>query len=384
MIEKALIGGRKYWGLLGFLATLALLGLYFYLRQFNEGLAITGLARDVPWGLYISQFTFLVGVAASAVILVLPYYLHDFKAFGKIVVLGECLAIAAVLMCMLFIFVDMGQPTRVMNVMLHPTPNSVMFWDMMVLSGYLGLNVLISHVTFGAEVRGTPPPSWIKPFILLSIPWAVSIHTVTAFLYSGLGGRPFWLTAILAPRFLATAFAAGPALLILLALLLRKVTKFDAGSKAIQKLGTIAVYAMLINVFFLAVEIFTVVYSNIPEHMYHFEYLFFGLDGKDTLVPWMWTSQILGIVSVLVLLTPKVRAKETILAFGCVGLIVAIWIEKGLGMVVGGFVPSVQGHVTEYWPSGPELMISLGIYAVGAMILTVFYKVATAEHEKLD
>ena len=384
MIEKALIGGRKYWGLLGFLATLALLGLYFYLRQFNEGLAITGLARDVPWGLYISQFTFLVGVAASAVILVLPYYLHDFKAFGKIVVLGECLAIAAVLMCMLFIFVDMGQPTRVMNVMLHPTPNSVMFWDMMVLSGYLGLNVLISHVTFGAEVRGTPPPSWIKPFILLSIPWAVSIHTVTAFLYSGLGGRPFWLTAILAPRFLATAFAAGPALLILLALLLRKVTKFDAGTKAIQKLGTIAVYAMLINVFFLAVEIFTVVYSNIPEHMYHFEYLFFGLDGKDTLVPWMWTSQILGIVSVLVLLTPKVRAKETILAFGCVGLIVAIWIEKGLGMVVGGFVPSVQGHVTEYWPTGPELMISLGIYAVGAMILTVFYKVATAEHEKLD
>ncbi|MFH0945644.1 MAG: NrfD/PsrC family molybdoenzyme membrane anchor subunit, partial [Planctomycetota bacterium] len=327
MIEKALTGGRKYWGLLGFLATFALLGLYFYLRQFNEGLAITGLARDVPWGLYISQFTFLVGVAASAVILVLPYYLHDFKAFGRIVVLGECLAIAAVLMCMLFIFVDMGQPTRVMNVILYPMPNSVMFWDMTVLSGYLGLNVLISHVTFGSEVRGTPPPRWIKPFILLSIPWAVSIHTVTAFLYSGLGGRPFWLTAILAPRFLATAFAAGPALLILLALLLRKFTKFDAGKKAIQKLGTIAVYAMLINVFFLAVEIFTVVYSNIPEHMHHFQYLFFGLDGKDRLVPWMWTSQILGIISVLVLLTPKVRAKETVLALGCGGLIVAIWIE---------------------------------------------------------
>ena len=191
-------------------------GFLAYLRQLDQGLAITGLSRDVTWGLYIAQFTFLVGVAASAVMVVLPYYLHNFKAFGKVTILGEFLAISAVTMCMLFIFVDMGQPTRVLNVMLHPTPNSMMFWDMVSLGGYLLLNVVIALVTLSAERKGVAPPAWIKPVIILSIPWAVSIHTVTAFLYNGLPGRSFWLTAILAPRFLASAFAAGPALLILL------------------------------------------------------------------------------------------------------------------------------------------------------------------------
>src|SRR4030065_1295332 len=173
---------------------------------------------------------------------VLPYYLHNYKAFGRLTILGEFLAISAVSMCMLFIFVDMGQPTRVLNVILSPTPNSLMFWDMMVLLGYLVLNILIAYVTFTSEAKEVHPPSWIKPIIILSIPWAVSIHTVTAFLYSGLGARPFWLTAILAPRVLASAFASGPRLLILLGLILRATTRFDAGQEAIQRLAVIVTY----------------------------------------------------------------------------------------------------------------------------------------------
>ena len=117
------------------------------------------MSRDVSWGLYIGQFTFLVGVAASAVMLVIPYYLHDFKKFGKLVILGEFLAISAVIMCVLFIFVDMGQPMRITNVILHPTPNSVMFWDSVVLIGYLGLNLVIGWTTLGAERKGVKPPA---------------------------------------------------------------------------------------------------------------------------------------------------------------------------------------------------------------------------------
>ncbi len=381
MLEKALSGSRRYWGLVGILLALVLVGLYCYLRQFREGLGITGLSRDVPWGFYISQFTFLVGVAASAVILVLPYYLHDYKAFGRIVVLGEMLAISAVIMCMLFIFVDMGQPTRVTNVILHPTPNSVMFWDMVVLFGYLILNAVIALVTFSAEIRGVPPSRWIKPVILLSIPWAVSIHTVTAFLYSGLGARPFWMTAILAPRFLASAFSSGPALLILLCLLLRKFTKFDAGEKAIQKLAVIAVYAMALNIFFVLCELFTALYSDIPHHTSHFQYLFLGLDGKTTLVPWMWVAQLVGLAALLLLLFPKARQRQGLLALGCMGIIAGIWIDKGLGMVVGGFVPSPMGEVTEYWPTLPEFLIGLGVYSLGALVLTVLYKIAITERE---
>ena len=210
MLDKALTGSRRYWTWIFIL--LAIIGVAFlaYLRQLNEGLGITGLSRDVSWGLYIGQFTFLVGVAASAVMLVIPYYLHDFKKFGKIVILGEFLAVSAVIMCVLFIFVDMGQPIRIMNVILYPTPNSVMFWDTVVLMGYLALNLVIGWTTLGAERNGVKPPAWVKPLIYLSIPWAVSIHTVTAFLYAGIPGRHFWLTAVMAARFLASAFAVAP------------------------------------------------------------------------------------------------------------------------------------------------------------------------------
>jgi len=383
MFEKAVVGSRRYW--MWVVALVAIIGAAFlaYVRQFEVGLAITGLSRDVTWGLYIAQFTFLVGVAASAVMVVLPYYLHDYKAFGRITILGEFLAISSVAMCMLFIFVDMGQPTRVLNVMLYPTPNSMMFWDMMSLGGYLVLNAVIALVTLSAERKRMAPPRWIKPVIILSIPWAVSIHTVTAFLYNGLPGRSFWLTAILAPRFLASAFAAGPALLILLCLVMRKLTWFDAGKEPIQKLALIVTYAMIINVFFVALELFTALYSQIPEHVVHFQFLFLGLDGQAPLVPWMWTSSVLALVSVVILLIPSMRRNERVLAVTCAMVFVSLWIDKGLGLIVGGFVPSPLGVVTRYVPTGAEMLIALGVWAIGLLLVTVFYKITLSVREEV-
>ncbi len=376
MLEKALTGDKKYWSWVISLMVLIGVGTLAYLRQYNEGLTVTGLSRDVTWGFYIAQFTFLVGVAASAVMVVLPYYLHNYKAFGKITILGEFLAVGAVIMCMTFIFVDMGQPFRILNVFLHPSPNSMMFWDTVSLSGYLFLNVLISHYTLDAERKSMAPPKWIKPFIVLSIPWAVSIHTVTAFLYSGLGARPFWLTAILAPRFLASAFAAGPALLILFCLILRKTTKFDAGREPIQKMGIIVTYAMCVNVFFVLMELFTAAYSDIPEHLEHFKFMYLGLEGNTTLVPFMWVSSILAVLSLVVLLIPKMRKKESMLAVACVMVFLSLWIDKGLALIVTGFIPSVLGSIPTYLPTATELLISLGIYSLGLLIVTVLYKIA--------
>jgi molybdopterin-containing oxidoreductase family membrane subunit len=341
------------------------------------------MSQNVTWGIYIAQFTFLVGVAASAVMVVLPYYLHNYKTFGKMVILGEGLAVSAVIMCMLFIFVDMGQPTRVTNVLLHPTLHSMMFWDMMALGGYLVLNLLIGAVTFDAERKEGPPPGWIKPIIILSIPWAVSIHTVTAFLYSGLEARTFWMTAILAPRFLASAFASGPSLLILLALLLRKVSKFDPGEEAIRKLALIVTYAMTVNVFFVGVEAFTALYSDMPHHVHAFEYLYVGFEGHDALVPWMWTGAALTVVTVTLLLIPRVRNNLKVLGFIAAGVILAIWIEKGVGMVVTGFIPNPLGHVTDYAPTGIEIAITAGVYAIGALMLTLIYKIVVGVRERM-
>jgi Ni/Fe-hydrogenase subunit HybB-like protein len=382
MLEKALEGSKKYWAWVFFLGIFALSGVYWYIQQFMYGLGITGLSRDVSWGLYIGQFTFLVGVAASAVMLVIPYYLHDFKKFGKIVILGEFLAIASVTMCILFIFVDMGQPMRIMNVVLHPTPNSVMFWDSVVLIGYLAINLLVGWVTLGSDKKGIAPPKWIKPFIYLSIPWAISIHTVTAFLYAGIPGRHFWLSAIMAARFLASAFAAGPALLIILALIVRKVSKFDAGKEAIQAVSRIVAYAMFANVFFLCLEFFTAFYSGIPGHKDPFIYLYVGLEGHRELVSFMWTSAVFALLSLVMLWVPRIRRREGLLASACVMLFISLWIDKGFGLIIGGFVPNPFEEVRTYWPTYPETMITIGVWAIGFLVLTFLYKIAITVREQ--
>ena len=316
--------------------------------------------------------------------LVLPYYLHHFRPFGRIVVLGEFLAIAAVLSCMLFVLVDLGRPTRLLNVLFNPTPSSPMFWDILSLSGYLLLNMVIAHGTFAAERKGVPPSRWLRPLIILSIPWAVSIHTVTAFLYSGLEARPFWRTAILAPRFLASAFASGPSLLVLLALLLRRLSKFDAGDEAIAKLAHIVTYALVIGEFFFGVELFTSLYGNMPAHTSHFRYLFFGLEGGHALVGWMWASQVLLCAAMLVLLLPRARSNHTVLGLACAAAVAGIWIEKGMGTVIGGFIPNPFERVHEYTPTAAELLIVVGVYAIGALLVTVLYKIAVGVREELE
>jgi molybdopterin-containing oxidoreductase family membrane subunit len=378
MLEKALHGGRGYWAWMTGLLAVVCAGAWCYTAQLHVGLGITGLSRDITWGLYIAQFTFFVGVAASAVMVVLPYYLHDYKLFGRVTILGEFLAISAVVMCGAFIFIDMGQPSRALNVLRYPTPWSMMFWDMIALGGYLLLNVIITRVTLDAERNDTPPPRWIRPVIVVSIPWAVSIHTVTAFLYNGLPGRSFWLTAILAPRFLASAFAAGPALLILLCLVLRRWWSLRVADEAIRKIAVIVAYALAVHVFFVLLEVFTVFYSQVPEHVQHFRYLYAGLDGHAALVPWMWTSAALAVAALVLLIVPSTRAHEATLAAACAAVFVSLWIDKGLGLVVGGFVPSPLGAVADYGPTWREATITAGVWALGAIMVTGFFRI-TAE-----
>ena len=382
MLELALKGGKKYYGWMTFLLIFVGIGFLLYLRQLDFGLGITGLSRDASWGFSIANFTFLVGLAAGGVIVVLPYYLHDYKAFGKVTILGEFLAIASVLMCLTFILIDLGQPMRALNVLLYPTPNSVLFWDAIVLNGYLFLNIVIGWNVLEAERNGVHYQKWLKPLIYISIPWAVSIHTVTAYLYAGLPGRGFWMTAILAPRFLSSAFASGPALLILLCLIIRRVSNFDPGREQIQSLAKIVAYAICINVFFFLCEVFVVFYSSIPEHVDHFKYLFVGLHGHGAYVPWMWTSMILMVVGIILTVNPITRKNEGVLAVACVVIFLGTWIDKGLGMIAGGFTPSPLHEVNEYIPTLQEIGIALGVWAMGFLVLTALFKIAVSVKEE--
>ena len=252
-----------------------------------------------------------------------------------------------------------------------------MFWDMTVLSGYLVLNLLIGWVTLEAERHQVDPPKWIKPVIYLSIFWAFSIHTVTAFLYAGLPGRHYWLTAILAARFLASAFCSGPAILLLLCFVLRRITGFDAGKEAVQTLTKIIAYAMGINIFFYLLEVFTAFYSGIPGHQHPFGALYGGGHGHPLWVTtWMWAAVVMAIVSFLLIAFPSTRDNNSILPFTLIMLVIASWIDKGLGMLIAGFTPNPFEGITVYAPSFAELTISLGIYAVGALVVSLLWKIA--------
>ena len=211
-----------------------------------------------------------------------------------------------------------------------------------------------------------------------SIPWAVSIHTVTAFIYAGLPGRGFWLTAIMAPRFLASAFASGPALLILFCLVLKRVGRFDAGEKAIRTLAQIVAYALATSIFFVLVELFTVFYSQIPEHMQHYRFLFSGLDGYNTIANWMSVSAVCAVAALVLLVNPRTRKQEPLLAVACIAVFLSLWIEKGLGLVVTGFIPSPLEKVIRYTPTGPEVAITIGVWALGCLLITALYKIFLA------
>ena len=377
MVERLLTGSKRYYMWLAFLCVVILGCLCVYWQQLQQGLTITGMNRDVSWGLYISQFTYFVGVAASAVMLVLPAYFHHYKKFKRMIIFGEFMAIAAVVMCALFIVVDLGQPQRLANVLLHPTPNSVMFYDMIVLIGYLCLNALIGWVTLEAERLEIDPPKWIKFFIYLSVLWAFSIHTVTAFLYAGVPGRHYWLTAIMAARFLSSAFCSGPAILLLLVFLLKRLTGFNPGEEAVKTLTKIITYAMCLNVFFYCLELFTAFYSGIPGHSEPLVFLFAGHEGHVTWVTyWMWAAVVLAFAALAMLIPPCLRDNMKLLPYALGMLVLASWIDKGLGLLIGGFTPNMFEAFTPYAPTWSEIVVALGVYAIGALVLSLLWKIA--------
>jgi molybdopterin-containing oxidoreductase family membrane subunit len=373
-------GSVKYHLWMAFLTLIMLIGMYCYSIQIEHGLSVTGMTDRVSWGLYISNFTFLVGVAAAAVMLVMPTYVLKDIDFKQAVLIGEGLAVAALLMCLAFVVADMGGPSVLWHMIpaigVFNFPNSMLTWDVIVLNGYLFLNITIPFYILFRHYQGKKSKKSIYvPGALISVFWAVAIHLVTAFLYQGLQARPFWNNALLGPRFLASAFAAGPALIIVVLAIIRTYTKFNIEDKTLKKLAMVVTVAAQINLIMLISELFKEFYA--PTH--HSEsayYLFFGLDGKTALLPWIWTSISLNVLATITLTFHKLRNNFKILFFACVMLFVAIWIEKGFGLIVPGFIPGPYGKIAEYTPTGIEIGVTVGIWAMGAFIFTILSRTA--------
>lgn len=379
-------GSWRYHLWMGGLTLLMLSGGYAYSLQLEQGLSITGMSDHIVWGLYISNFTFLVGVAAAAVMLVLPtYILHDVD-FKQAVLVGEGMAVAALVMCLAFVTVDMGGPARLWHLLpgvgVFNWPSSMLTWDVIVLNGYLLLNFTIPcYLLYSRYCGREPVAKYYVPAVILSVAWAFAIHLVTAFLYAGLVARPFWNSSLLGPRFLASAFSGGPALMILALGAIRRFQSFPIEDRTLQKLGMVVTVAAQVNLVMLGSELFKEFYAP-TEHSASATYLFFGLHGHDALVPWIWTAVGLNVAATLLLSINPVRRRMTLLYPLCGLLFLAIWIEKGMGLIIPGFVPSPLGEIVDYAPTAPEVTVTVGIWALGAFVFTVLVRVAIAVEQK--
>lgn len=369
------VGDYRYYTWMFVLTAFVLLGINAYCKQLVHGLATTGMTDQVSWGFYIANFTFLVGMAAAAVMLVIPVYIYRNRELHDLVIFGELFAVAAIIMAMLFVTVDLGRPERFHHLLLRFNfPVSMLTWDVLVLNGYLLLNLHIcGYLVYCAYRRRQPSKLFYIPFVFVAIVWAISIHTVTAFLYSGLGGRPFWNSAVVAPRFLASAFAAGPAFLILSLSVLARFTTYQVPPKAFMTLRNTVAIALSISMFLLGSEMFTEFYTD-SAHGASAKYLFFGLHGRHALVPWIWSAIALNLGAMLLLYLPISR-KLPVLQAACVMLIVGIWIEKGMGMIVPAFIPTPLGEIVEYLPTLNETLVTMGIWAGGLLIYTILVRV---------
>ena len=380
VVLRLIKGPPIYYGWVLFLLSVIGLGMWAYFHQIQEGMGITGMTDQVSWGLYISNFTFLVGVAAAAVLLIIPAYVYNFGPIKEITILGEILAVSALVMCILFVILDLGRPERMWHLLfVIGTPNfpaSILAWDVLALNGYLIINLCISIYLLAMIYLGRKGASWfILPLILSSIPWAVSIHTVTAYLYNGLGARPFWNSAILAPRFLASAFCSGPAFSMILFQLIRKFTSFEVKNEALFKMAEMICIAMGINLFLLGAEVFKELYTD-SWHKAPVVYLYAGLHGHSSLVSWIWTALIFNTTSFILFLIPATRKNFVTLNIGCVLIVVGVWIEKGMGLIIPAFIPTPLGEIWEYTPSTLEILISIGVWGIGLLLYTLLLKIA--------
>lgn len=371
-------GGRLYWTWIGVLLFFISMGAFTYLGQMNDGLVVTGMSDQVSWGFYVSNFTFLVGVAAAAVMLVIPAYIFHNEAAKRVVLLGEGLAVAASLMCMLFVAVDLGRPDRIWHLSPFPGifnwPSSMLTWDVIVLNGYFVLNLLIPGYILYHQYHGK---DYNKKLVfagaVLSMFWAISIHTVTAFLFASNTARPFWSSALVAPRFLATAFCAGPAFIIITFFIMDKIAKYQIGHKVIDMLAVIVAISMQINIIMLIAELFVEFYAE-GQHSANAHYLFLGLGGKSGLVPWIWTAQAFNVIAVVLLMVEKTRKNYKTLFLACVLAVAGIWIEKGMGFVIPGFIPTPLGEIMEYTPTLHEVKVSGMVLGIGALVFTLMMK----------
>jgi Ni/Fe-hydrogenase subunit HybB-like protein len=379
-VRLILRGNKAYYTWCIFLLALIGAGAYAYLKEYLSGQSDANLNDSVSWGFYIGNYTFLVGVAAAAIMLVIPAYIYHWQPIKEIVILGELLAVCAMIMVFGFVMVDLGHPERFWHMLpgvgTLNFPYAVLSWGITAMNAYLILNaVIVTYLLYKTYMDRKPNQKILWPLVIISIPLAVSIHTVTACIYAGMVARPYWNAAVLAPRFLASAFCSGPAVLTILLQILKRTTRLKIQDAAIWKIAELMAYAMAVNLFLTGVEAFKEFYAG-GQHAVFTQFYYLGLGEHTTLVPYAWGAVACDFTAFLLLLIPATRRNPVTLNLGCLLIYAGTYIEKGMGLLIPGFTPDALGEIRDYTPSMSEILVAAGVFSLGFLLYTVSVKVA--------
>lgn len=383
MITYALWGTRAYRAWVAGLLLFVVFGLWLYWHQLQEGLVVTNMNDLVSWGIGNANFVYFVGIAASPVLLVVAAYINNRKEMKEVVIIGELFAFCAAITCLLFIVTDLGHPERMWHMIPFlggriNLPHSILAWDVVAFTGYLMLSLHIpGYLLYQRYLGRAPKASYHVPFAMISVAWAVGIHTVTAFLLSGFGSRAFWNTAVLAPRFLVSALCSGPAAMILIFAVLKRYSRLDVQDGVFDYLKNTLKVMLPVDIFLVLCEAFKEFYTGSQASSAAY-YLYFGSPGHRLMPIIIWTSMAMIVAAAAIFAQPRLRNRNSWLWTACLFAVVGIWGEKGMGMMIPGFTPSPLGEIYDYVPNFDEIGLSLAIVAAGLMLFTLMAKVAIA------
>lgn len=384
-------GADHLWGVAVMLGVIVGWAAYQYHFQFSEGLGVTGLNKPVFWGLYIANFIFWVGLSAGGIAVSALVHLMDKKDMKPVAIMAEIMAASFLVIAAMFIIMDLGRPTYMYKLFQHPHFSSPLLWDVTVINSYLFLCLALLYFSARQQILRRIGHVWAwKPVVFLatlgrtrlspesletdhrlltalaivSIPAAVALHSVTAWILGLVKGQPGWNTPILAPLFIASALVSGFAAVTLGVIVGRKLFKFPVSEAVVHMLGRYLVVAILVLMYLLFSEFLTVGYSGTLSHLEVFDEVLWGRFSGI-----FWFDAIVGILVPLLLLTLPWNKSVFTVGVASLLVVVGVFAERTYLLLPALMRPnSLTGAVSSYTPTSLEWSLMAGAWSVGCLL----------------
>ncbi len=379
-------GGRGLNVAIGVSAAIVVAGLALWAMQLSGGMVQTGMRNLDSWGLYITSFMFFVGLSAGGLIISSVPKAFGIAGFGGISKVAVMTSIAATVAAIGFVVVDLGQPARLWELFVYSNLGSPLMWDIVVIGTYLVLSCVYLWAQVQAEA-GRVSHAALRAVSVVALVCAVLVHSVTAWIFGLQQGREVWHTALLAPWFVSSALVCGTALVMVVAMALRKAGYLSLDQSNMVKLAKLLGAFVMVDLYFFGCDLLT---EAFPAGS--------GLEvvamlTTGPLAPYFWVEIIGCAICAVICFTPALRT-NTLLVIGSLLAIIGIFCKR-VQLLVGGFqianldyagpltsmqhtafdsgLSGVYGQMV-YWPTPLELGVALGVVALGALVFLLGIK----------